>query len=219
MVTKATRSLKGRTMRLTRLNNCGVPVIGVCSSLVTNGFITVDFAPEMEAGEEYISKNAWGDFCINEKDYDRMKWLNVTITMCEVHPDVLDIVAGAKPITDGTDKIGASFGQDGSTAAFGLEVWTKQAGNACVGGAAEWGYFVVPLVMNGNIDGSVTIEQGALTMGLKGEGMAATSAWATNPYPDNPLMAVAGFPVGDYWAVVRTTVQPPAATASCVALV
>ena len=218
MPTKTTRSLKGRSLRITKLDACGAPVIGLCSSIVTNGFISVEFSPEIEAGEEYSQKNANGDFCIQEKDRDRTKWVNVTLSMCEVNPDVLDLIGGGNPITNATDTIGASFGPDGNLDGFGLEVWTKQAGSACVGGTPEWGYFVLPYVINGGLDGSIKIENGTLTIGLKGEGQAATSAWATNPYPDNPLMAAAGFPAGDFWAVVRTTVQPPAATTGCVAL-
>lgn len=218
MATKKLRSLKGRTMRLTRLDECGEPVVGVCSSIVTNGFISVEFSAEVESGEEYTQKNAWGDFCVSEKDRDRTKWLNVAISMCEIDPNVLDIVGGGSIITNGTDSIGASFGKDGNVEAFALEVWTKQAGAACAGGVAEWGYFVVPYITNGNIDGSVTIENGTMTLGMKGEGQEATAAWGVNPYADNPLLAVAGFPVGDLWAVVRTTVQPPAETVGCVAL-
>jgi hypothetical protein len=218
MATKMLNSLKGRVIRLTRLDECGEPVIGACSSVVTAGFISVEYGFEVEAGEEYQQKNAWGDFCISEKDRDRNKWLNVGISMCEVNPSVLDIVAGGTPITSGADTIGASFGVDGSLEAFAIEVWTKQAGGACSGGNPEWGYFVAPFVKNGTLDGSITIENGTLSIDLKGEGQQATSAWGVNPYNDNPLLATLGMPVGDFMAVVRTTVQPPAATVGCVAL-
>jgi hypothetical protein len=218
MSTKKLNSLKGRTMRLTRLDNCGIPVVGACSTIVTQGFITVEFAPEVEAGEEYTQKNAWGEFCVSEKDADRTKWVNTSISMCEVDPDTLDLVAGATPINDGTDNIGAAFGVSGSLEAFALEVWTKQAGGSCEGGTPEWGYFCEPFCTNGSIDGSVTIENGVMSINVKGEGQKATSDWGVNPYGDNPLIAAAGFPVDHFWAVVRTTVQPPTVTDGCVAL-
>lgn len=218
MATKTLRSLKGRAIRLTRLDECGDPVVGACSSIVTYGFISVEFAPEVEEGEEFSQQNAWGDYCINEKDRPRTKWVNVTLTMCEVDPDVLDIVGGGNPITDGTDTIGASFGADGNLEAFAVEVWTKQAGGGCEGGTPEWGYFVAPYVINGSIEGSVTIEKGVLALTLSGDGIAATDSWGVNPYGDNPLLDVGGFPVDDMWAVVRTTVQPPVETDGCVAI-
>lgn len=220
MATKMLNSLKGRVIRVTRLDECGVPVVGACSSIVSAGFISVEFAPEIEAGEEYLQKNAWGDFCISEKDYDRTKWVNVSISLCEINPDLLDVIGGGSPVLDaaGTDTIGASFGEDGQLNAFAIEVWTKQAGEACTGGNPEWGYFVAPFCTNGNLDGSFTVENGTLSLDIKGEAQQATSDWGVNPYGDNPLLATAGMPVGDFWAVVRTTVQPPADTGGCVAL-
>lgn len=220
MATKKLKSLKGRALRITRVDECGAPVIGACSSIVTYGFISVEFAPEVEDGEEYTQKNAWGDYCVNEKDRPRTKWVNVNLSMCEVDPDVLDIIGGGNPLTDaaGTDTVGASFGQDGNLESFAVEVWTKQAGGGCEAGTPEWGYFVAPYIINGSIEGSVTIENGTMALGLSGEGLAATADWGVGPYGDAPLLDPGGFPVGDMWAVVRTTVQPPAETDGCAAL-
>ncbi len=217
MGTQITKSLKGRRIRVTRLDTAGAPVVGSCSSVVTDGFITVTVSEELEAGEEYLQKNAWGDFCINEKDGDRAKWANVSLEMCEVHPDILDIVAAGNPVVDTTpDTIGATFGTDANDSAFAIEVWTKQAGEG--GATPDWGYLVVPFCKNGKIDGDVTVENGTLTISFMGEGNPATSDWATTPYGDNPLIAAAGFPVGDLWGLVRTTVQPPALTSGCAAV-
>jgi hypothetical protein len=218
MATKTLKSLKGRVMRITRLDACGIPVVGDCSSIVTDGFITVSFTPNVESGEEFTQKNAWGDFCISEKDADRTKWFDVAISMCEVDPDVLDIIGGGNVINDGTDNIGAAFGENSDADAFAIEVWTKQAGGSCEGGTSEWGYFVAPFVQNGSIDGSFEIANAALTAGLKGEAQKATDAWGVNPYLDNPLLTVDGFPPENFMAVVRTTVQPPEVTDGCVAL-
>jgi hypothetical protein len=218
MATKTLSSLKGRVMRLTRLDNCGAPITGACSSIVTAGFITVTFAPSMDAGTEHTLKNAWGDFCVSEKEPDRTKWVDTSFSLCGVDPDVLDLVGGQESITDGTDTIGAAFGDSGSIEAFAIEVWTKQAGASCDGGSPEWGYFVAPFVINGNIDGSMEISNGTLQVGLKGEAQKATDSWGVNPYGDNPLLAVGGFPTDKFMAVVRTTVQPPEVTDGCVAL-
>lgn len=221
MATKKLTSLKGRVIRLTRLDDCGVPVVGACSTIVSAGFISVEFTPNIESGEEYTQKNAWGDFCIQEKDRDRWKWVDTAISLCEVDPDILDLVGGGTSLLNAEtspDTIGSSFGENGSLEAFALEVWTKQAGTACVGGDPEWGYFVAPFNTNGAMDGSVNIENGTMTVSLKGEAQKAPSDWGTGPYSDNPLLASAGFPTGDFFAIVRTTVQPPAVTAGCVAL-
>lgn len=219
MATKKIKSIKGRRLRLTRLDECGAPdVANACGVIVTEGFISVTLSNEVEAGEEYTQKNAWGDFCIAEKDGDRVKWVNVAIQMCEVDPGILDLVGGANPVSDGTDTIGATFGSEPNPNAFAVEVWTKKAGtDACAsGGAPEWGYFIVPYVRNGILDGDLTIENAPLTLGLKGEGVGAAAAWGVGPHGDNPMKAVEGFPADDLYGMVVTDVQPPEVTDGCV---
>jgi hypothetical protein len=220
MATKKLRSIKGRRMRLTALDECGAPdTAAECGVIVTDGFISVTWSDEVEEGEEYTQKNAWGDFCIAEKDGDRVKWVNVAIQMCEIDPQVLTMVGGANPVIVGDDTIGATFGREPNPQAFGIEVWTKKAGtDACAegGGAVEWGYFVAPFVRNGMLDGDITIENGPLTLGLKGEAVGANAAWGVGPHGDNPMKSPTGFPEGDLRGIIVTDVQPPEITDGCI---
>ena len=220
MATKVLKSIKGRRLRLTRLDECGDPVVGTCSVIVTSGFIRVTIAAEVENGEEISQKNAWGEYCINEKDPDIFKWVNVTVDLCEVDPNVLDMFAGATPlITAVPDTIGASFGPTTNDQGVAVEVWTKQAGqDACAGGTTNWGYFVVPFIKNGRINGDVNIENAPLNFQVVGQGFGAPTDWGVGPHGDNPLIVTAGMPVGDFFAQIVTTVQPPDVTAGCVAL-
>lgn len=220
MATKKLKSIKGKVIRLTRLDECGAPLESECSVIVTDGFISVTISNEVEAGEEYTQKNAWGDFCISEKDGDRVKWANVKITMCEVDPQILDLVGGANPVVVADSTIGATFGTEPNPNAFAVEVWTKKAGtDACAGGGSvEWGYFVVPYVRNGKLDGDVTIENGPLSLDLIGEGVGASASWGIGPHGDNPLLASTGFPAGDLYGMVITSVQPPEPSNGCIAL-
>jgi len=219
MAIKKMSSVKGRVARITRLDECGLPVIGTCSSVVTKGFITVDYSFEVEAGDESTQKNAWGELCVNEKDPDVRKWVNTVITFCEIDPTVLDIIAGATPVVVGTDTIGEEWDDQPNFGRFALEVWTKVAGqDACAGGTIEWGYFVVPNLANGALDGSMTVENGVMNVALAAEGFPAGAAWGLNPYGDNPMRKTAGLSAGAMLGRVRTNVQPPAATVGCVEL-
>jgi len=216
VATKKIKSIKGRTMRLTRLDECGNVSTDPCAVIVTDGFISVTIANEVESGEEYTLKNAWGDFCVAEKDGDRVKWANVTIAMCEVDPEILDMIGGANPVTAAGNTIGATFGTEPNPNSFAIEVWTKKAGgDACAGGTGlvEWGYFVVPFVKNGIIDGDITIENGPLTLTMKGEGQEAPSTWGLGPHGDSPMKSA--FPAGDLYGIVVTDVQPPNTTDGC----
>lgn len=214
MATKVLKSIKGRVVRITRLNECGAVVVGSCSTVVSSCFVSVTLSPEIEAGDEYLLKSAWGDLCVNDKDPDKIKWLNVSIDFAEINPDILDIIANMNPIISAPDTIGSTLGQNTNSDAFALEVWTKRTGATCNAATPEWGYFVVPYVRNGRLDGDITIENGTLTTSVIGQAFGAPATWGLDPYGGNPLGAT--FPVGDYMGMSVTTVQPPADTNGCV---
>jgi hypothetical protein len=214
MSTKILKSIKGKTVRLTRLDECGEVVEGSCSTLVADCFVSVTLTGEYEAGDEYIQKNAWGELCINDKDPDVLKRVSVSIVFAEINPDALDILVAANPVVSGGNTIGASVGTAANENSFGLEIWTKKTGQDCVGGVIEYGYFLLPFVKNGKIDGDLSIENGALTVTVMGEAFPATSAWGTGPYIPNPFLQ--SFPAGDVWGVVVTDVAPPSDTDGCI---
>lgn len=217
MATKLLKSVKGRRIRITRLDANGAKVVGACSSVVTDGFVSVTLSNELEAGQEYSQKNAWGDFCVNEKDGDLIKWVNVGVQLCNVDPNLMDIIGGAHIVTASTNTIGATFGSTLTTAGFGIEVWTRNAQTG-IASPIEWGYFVVPWCKNGQLDGDLSITNEVLNVSLKAEGYPAPASWGVGPYSDNPLLMTGGFPTGDLWGVVTTTVQPPAITTGCAAV-
>ena len=212
MATSILKSIKGKVVRLTRLDECGDPVVGSCSTLVSECFVSVALSAEIEAGDEYLQKSAWGDLCINDKDPDIIKWVNVSVTFAEINPDALDILTGADPIVSSGNTIGAAWAPVANESAFALEVWTKFTGEPCTG-APEWGYFVVPFVRNGRIDGDLTIENGVMTISVVGQGFAATN-WGDSPYTPNPFVET--FPTGNVFGMVVTDVQPPSDTAGCI---
>ena len=218
MATTALKSLKGRRIRITRLDSCGAPVVGACSYVAVDGFFNVQWGVTVKAGEEYEQENAWGDLDVNEKDPDVGKWGNVQIGINVLDPDLLDILGGDSitPVVDATpDTIGWTWGPTANEAGFAIEVWTKAHGQACDAGTPVWGYFVAPWVKNGTITGNFTIEKGPLTMSLAGQAFGATSDWGTGPHGDNPFVAAAGFPVGEFFGAVTTDVQPPTVTTAC----
>ena len=213
MATSILKSIKGKVVRLTRLDECGDPVVGSCTTLVSECFVSVTLSGEVEAGDEYLQKNAWGDLCINDKDPDIIKWVNVNVQFAEINPDALDILTGADPVVSGGNTIGATWSPETFDGAWALEVWTKFTGEAC-SGSPEWGYFLVPFVRNGRIDGDLTIENGVMTVGVVGQGFVAPN-WGVGPYTPNPFVVT--FPTDAMFGMVVTSEQPPVDTAGCVA--
>lgn len=218
MATQILKSIKGKVVRLTRLDECGDVVEGSCTTVVSDCFVSVTMTADIEEGDEYLQKNAFGDFCINDKDVDRIKRVNMSIEFAEINPDSLDIIANAQPVVSSGDTIGSTFGPNTQSESFALEVWTKRTNpDNCDATNPEHGYFLVPFVKNGRIDGDVLIENGALTCSVMGQAFEAPASWDEGPYPANPF--VESFPAGEFFGIVVTTVQPPTVTDGCVAYV
>lgn len=216
MATSILKSIKGKTVRLTRLDECGEVVEDSCTTVVSDCFVSVTLTGEFEAGDEYVQKNAWGELCVNSKDPDVLKRVNVSIEFAELNPDALDILTNANPVISGGNTIGASYGTDPNYSSFALEIWTKRTGVDCtIGSSQEWGYFVLPWVRNGKIDGDISISNGVLTLTVMGEAFPAPASWAEGPYADNPF--IEEFPAGDIFGMVVSDVQPPSDTNGCVA--
>lgn len=215
MATKILKSIKGKVVRLTRLDSCGNVVVGTCSTLVSECFVSVTLSPEIEAGEDYLQKSAWGDLCISDRDPDQIRWYNVTIEFAEINPDALDIVGNTTPIINSGDTIGTWIGQTTNEDAFALEIWTKRTGADCSASTPEWGYFVLPFVRNGRVEGDIVIENGVLTMSVMGMAFPAPASWGLGPYDADPIPVA--MPAGELLGIAVTTTQPPADTNGCVA--
>lgn len=214
MSTKILKSIKGKTVRITRLDECGEVVEGSCSTVVDDCFVSVTMSGEFEGGDEFVQKNAWGELCINDKDGDVLKRVNVSIEFADINPDALDIITDSNPVISSGDTIGTTWGTDLNQTSFALEVWTKRTGVDCAPGAQEYGYFLVPYIRNGKLDGDITIENGVLTMTVMGEAFPAPASWGSGPYAPNPF--IESFPAGDIFGMVVSNVQPPADTEGCV---
>lgn len=222
MPTRILKSIKGNVVRLTRLNACGDPIVGSCSSLVSECFISVTLSGEFESGTEFVQKNAWGNLCISDKDADVLKRVNVALQFAELNPDALDFMTDSNTVVSSGNNIGSTWGTAMNQTAFALEVWTKASGAACSPSSPSWGYFLVPFIKNGKLDGDLTIQNDVLTVSIMGEAFPAPddgtgkSTWDVSPYTPNPFVVT--FPELEVFGFVTTTVQPPTDTAGCVAI-
>lgn len=179
-------------VRVTQLNSCGLPVTG-CSTVVTSGIISIEMTKEYEDREEFFTKNGDGEFCVRETNPPILKWINLTLTFCNVDPELVNILSAEPLVMDDAETpraIGYST-TEGSAADvnFAFEGWTRLTGlsDPCTGGA-EYGYVLFPWVVEGTI-GDVTYENSAANFTVTGR-THANSLWGTGPYfvdySDNP---------------------------------
>jgi hypothetical protein len=176
---------RATTMRLTRLDACGAPDPGPTGTLVTNGFINVDYTPNYLDPEEITQANANGDLCVDDQGNPQLRWLDLSIVMCRVDPDAVNIITGNPLVVNDAAPTpeAVGFRIDTSltgTANFAMELWSRVSGQSCdADGNALYGYWLVPFVVQARI-GAWSVANSALNMTFTAR-TSADSQWGTGP--------------------------------------
>lgn len=178
-----------RTLRVTRLDRCGRPLYTDRAQGVSNGFVSINFDPEVQEGEDYTLRNANGDLCVNDRGKDALQWINVQIEFCRVDADLWqamnpswDTVENARGQVTGF-RIGEEISDD---TGFALEVWPKVSGNSVlcddedVDGDPPTGYFLLPYVISRAPEGW-SLENGTATFTLNARTRVG-SQWGRGPH-------------------------------------
>ena len=214
-------------VRATLLSSCGVPVTG-CSTVVTDGIISVEMTKEYEDREEFFVKNGDGVFCVRETNPPVLKWINLVLTFCNVDPELVNIMS-AEPLVydDASSPRATGFStQEGSAASanFALEGWTRISGSgvSCTGGQ-EYGYVLYPWIVEGTV-GDLTLENGAANFVLNAR-TRSQSPWGFGPYmvdySDNPAGSTTQIPLltpilsTQHHRMFLTRLAPPTAVCGC----
>lgn len=177
---------RGKLMRLTRLDDCGAPVEGTSSTLVTKSFVSVTVTPNYLDAEEISQADANGDLCIDDRSDPALRWLDLSIIMCVTDPDAINIMTGDPIVVDDAtptpNKVG--FRIDGTLTGsgnFALELWSGVTGQACsTAGFTSYGYWLFPWVKDAQW-GEWVIENGALTLTFTARSVF-DSPWGVGPY-------------------------------------
>jgi hypothetical protein len=220
-------SIRGRRLRVTKVDNCGTPVAGTCSQVVSDGFVSVEFSPEIAEGEEVEVRKADGTICVSDSGCPELKWINVEIAFCVVDPDLFSLVTGWETVLDhAANAVGNRVsGKVSCDEGFALELWSDIPRQDCgATGFRQYGYFLLPWVVNGTI-GDFSLENDAATFTLSARTKAG-GAWGVGPHnvdaidvanTPGPLLT----PIGpdDHMDLHVTTIEPPAAVCGCQPLV
>lgn len=218
MPTRCFNIVRGKRLRVTRTDECGVPPdYGTPNSrVVTSGFISVALTAVVEAGDEIVQKNANGDLCINDRSRDQFKRWDVAVSFCEVNPSLAEMVSNATLEEDWDGNVvGIRVPEGAALESFALELWTGVPGADCgVDEPTTYGYMLLPLIVPGVL-GNMTINNGAATFDIRGQTRSG-SAWGVGPYDVVPTDALntAGpllVPMGplDHHLLRTTTIAPP----------
>jgi hypothetical protein len=214
-------------MRVTRLDACGNPVYGACSTVVSDGFVSVASTADITTGDVIELKNANGVVCVRYKPPDTNNGYGVDVTFCRVDPDLYSLVTGNPQVidTDTTEVVGFRVDTSVDTSTFGwaLEIWSNVPSEACdLEGNVAYGYVLYPF-LTGAIIGDYTIENNAVTFAATGGHTKSGGGWADGPYNvivEGGLPAPLSTPMGasEHLHVQQTYLAPPVSTCGCTAL-
>lgn len=147
-------SIRGRTVRFTKLDACGNPVGGAGASFVTTGFITVKQTKNMDNGNEVKVSNASDRVDVYRPGNMTLLNYNLEIDFSVADTGALAMISDAVPVLDYQSAV-AGWEEKGLTSLntwWALELWTGIAGQQCVGTAGRYGYWVYPFIGNSYVD-------------------------------------------------------------------
>jgi hypothetical protein len=208
--------VRGKRMRVTRLDECGNVPETDAQFVVTSGFVTVGLTAVIEEGDDIVQKNANGDLVVNDRSRNQFKRWDVSAEFAEVDPAILSLMTNARLEEDyASDIVGVRQPEGGTTGSFALEVWTGVPGSDCVPDMpSNYGYLLLPFVVGGPL-GDISISNGAATFSVSSHTRGA-GGWGVGPYDvvatdvDNtpgPLAVEMG---SDEHLLMRlTTIEPP----------
>ena len=184
--TKRLALLKGRRVRVTRLDACGRPVYGDDAQVVTKGFITATFSAQLGEVAEVRVENAAGETCVLEPAQQTVEGLSLEIQFCDVDPDLFSMMTGVAVLKNAAG-VAIGFEQttdiDMTSFGFAFELWTGIVTDAGCGevGDTPYGYMLLPF-LKGGVLGDFTVENGALNFTVTGATTRNGNAWGNGPY-------------------------------------
>jgi hypothetical protein len=226
MPAKCWSSVRSCVARLTRVDSCGRPLPPgtECAYAVTDGYVQINYSPEVSEAEEIELRNACGQICVSDPGCDELNYIEIEVQFCKVDPDIISIMTGYETVLDYTglavgNRISSHISCDEG---YALETWSRVPNVQCEPGAAQgqWGYFLAPWA-TGGIIGEFTLENDAVTFSYTGRTKAG-SGWGIGPWDVDQLDAVGTpgqlfTPIGpdDHLDIHLVTVAPPEPTCGC----
>lgn len=223
------KAVRGRMMRLTRVDSCGVPILGPASTVTSSGFVSIAASPQYEDATPIKVEAASGVLCINDPGCPQFSQIDTEITFCGIDPDAFTMITGDPLVLNDATPTPASVGfrirgQDLCDTFFALEVWSDITDQTCTTATKQYWYSLFPFLGSAQW-GDYTFENGALTFTITASTRQG-SGWGTGPYdvinsgvvPAPGPLLVAIDPLDHYHGQV-TTLAPPVAACGAVALV
>lgn len=123
------RSVNGVALRVSRLAPDGSILPGTNSIYTQKAFMSFQFTPEVEEGEEITEKNADGSICYSSQERSTLKRVTMTLSVCSPDPELEELLLGGTIFTgDDGEVLGYAAPEAGTVAnpdGIAIEVWSR----------------------------------------------------------------------------------------------
>lgn len=184
---KALTLVKGRRIRVTRLDGCGRIVLGEYGQATSEGLTSVEFTPNTTETDEISVRNFAGDRCVYEPAVQSLSGYSLEMVFCNVDIEVFEIITGQPIVFDAFGNVSGlevDTRVDVSGQGFALEVWAgAPTGDACDNPNAQgtFGYVLLPRLEGGYLSG-FSITNGEITFTITGASTREGNQWGRGPY-------------------------------------
>lgn len=155
--------------------------------------ISLGRSPIVSTGESFEQRDGCGNICVSITDPDVTTGENLTLTLCQLDLELINILTGASVLLDGGGEVFGVEAPDPSVTQNPVEfhAWTKAySGSSQVASPRNYWHWVWPKVQ-WNI-GDWTIERGILSIVLTGRA-AANANLGSGSFADLPAAGVQQF--------------------------
>lgn len=216
-------TVRGRTIRLTKLDGCGNPVAGAANQFISTGFITVKATKNMDSGTEVKLPNANDQVVVYEPGRQTLLDFSLEIDFVLNDSGAIPFLTGDPAVLDNNSAV-AGWEEQAlqlPSAYWALELWTGVSGQACVGANAEFGYWLYPFVGNAYVDNDDVTNKDS-NFSIKAQTFGP-NAWGTGPYDVvdtgtdgtvTPGKLLAAVDAATHRHFQLTTIAPPAQPAN-----
>jgi len=227
MTTKCYAQVRGRVIRVTRLDACGNPDPGASAVVVSKRVSTVTVDEVTDDGTNIRERNFADELCIVDDAFTQVIGYTTNVELCGVDPDLISLFTGQPVVRNAVgDVVGfdATTDVDLDSFGFAIEVWSRIAGGACdASGHRPWGYSVFPFQKGGRL-GNFSFENGPVKFSISGAQSRDGNGWGVGPFDVDrdaggapaPLFTPLG--VNTHYRNILVTLDPPEASCGAFAL-
>jgi hypothetical protein len=116
----------GVKLRLTKVNSCGLPLAGPANRIVTSGFVTANFTPQLKDAADLDQNNAEGLICVTERTQPQRKRWQLALELCSVNTGVIALLTSWEQLLDYADNPNGFQDSESVESDLGvaIEIWT-----------------------------------------------------------------------------------------------